>query len=171
MAIVPAKQIAPFTEKTASFTTGILDLTNYANRSYYTVLTFTNTKRAFIRNVRLSRTPASFNTGTYGDYDGHHGYAFTVKVCDYTTMLANYADANAKDSLSLSSNTSYGASTTGIVLDLNMDIWYSNQAIGVANIYLPIVISDYTSIPQNNNSHGTTTRYDVVVYYDSVNAV
>jgi len=169
MAIIPAKQLAPFTEKTASFTTDVLNLTNYATRTYYTVLTFSNTKRAFIRNVRLSRTPASFNTGTYGDYDGHHGYSFTVKVSDFTTMGANYADANAKDSLSLSSNTSYNASTAGIVLDFNMDIWYSNQAIGVSNIYLPIVISDYTSIPDNN--HGTTTRYDVVVYYDSVNAV
>lgn len=169
MAIVPAKQIAPFTEKTASFTTGLLDLTTYPTRSYYTVLTFSNTKRAFIRNVRLSRTPASFNTGTYGDYDGHYGYSFTVKVCDFTTLVANYADANAKDSLSLSSNTSYNASTAGIVLDLNMDIWYSNQALGVSNIYLPIVISDYTSIQPND--HGTTTKYDVVVYYDSVNAV
>ncbi len=169
MAIVPAKQIAPFTEKTASFTTSLLDISNYSGRTYYTVLTFTNTKRAFIRNVRLSRTPASYNTGTYGDYDGHHGYAFNVKVCDFVTLNYDYSSASSKDQLSISNYSSYDASVTGIVLDFNMDIWYSNQAIGVANIYLPIVITDNTYIA--NNSHGSTTKYDVVVYYDSVNAV
>ena len=171
MAIVPAKQIAPFTEKTASFTTGVLTIQGgtYDDKSSYTVLTLANTKRAFIRNVRLSRTPVSFNTRTYGDYDGHHGYSLNVRVCDFTTMNANYINGSTKDYLTLSSNTSYDASTSGIVLDLNMDIWYSNQAIGTPNIYLPVVITDNTYAP--NNSHGTTTKYDVVVYYDSVNAV
>jgi hypothetical protein len=169
MAIVPAKQIAPFTEKTASFTTSLLDISNYSGRSYYTVLTLANTKRAFIRNIRLSRTPASFNTGTYGDYDGQHGYALSVKVCDFSTLNADYSSASAKDQLSIANYSSYSASVSGIVLDFNMDIWYSNQAIGVANIYLPVVITDNTYIA--NNSHGSTVKYDVVVYYDSVNAV
>ena len=169
MAIVPAKQIAPFTEKTASFTTSLLDLTNSNQRTYYTVLTFTNTKRAFIRNVRLTRTPASFNSELYGDYNGQHGYSLNVKVCDFSTIGADYTNASAKDQLTLSSNTSYNASLSGIVLDFNMDIWYSNQAIGVANIYLPIVITDNTNLINNND--GTTIKYDVVVYYDSVNAV
>jgi hypothetical protein len=169
MAIVPAKQIAPFTEKTASFTTSLLDLSNYTNRTYYTVLTLVNTKRAFIRNIRLARTPSSFNTGTYGNYDGSQGYSLNVKVCDFIGLNSDYSNSNPKDQLTISTYTPYVASVSGIVLDFNMDIWYSNQAIGVANIYLPVVITDNTYIA--NNSHGSTVKYDVVVYYDSVNAV
>lgn len=169
MAIVPAKQIAPFTMKTASFTTNLLDLNNYSQRSHTQVLTLTNVPRAFIRTIRLSRTPASFNTGTYGDYTGQSGYNIAVKLYDFVTIATNYSDIYyTKDSSTLSSNTVYDASTSGIVLDFNMDTWYSNQAIGTNNIYLPIVIQDNTAI---SSGHGTSVKYDVVVYYDSVNAV
>lgn len=170
MAIVPAKQIAPFTMKTASFTTNLLDIANFSGRTHTQLLTLSNVPRAFIRTIRLSRTPSSFNTATYGDYNGKHGYNLSVKLYDFVTLTTNYADIYyTKDSSTLSSNSEYVASTNGLVLDFNMDIWYSNQAIGTPNIYLPIVITDNTSIPNNNNGH--EVKYDVVVYYDSVNAV
>ena len=170
MAIIPAKQIAPFTMKTASFTTNLLDIANYSGRSHTQLLTLTNVSRAFIRTVRLTRTASSFNTQTYGDYNGKHGYNLSVKLYDFVSPTTNYADIYyTKDSATVSSYSEYVASASGVSIDFNMDTWYSNQALGTQSIILPIVITDNTSIPNNNDGH--EVKYDVVVYYDSVNAV